>query len=335
MNAASARGPVGDGTTAELAAVAAELYALAPDEFTAARNDRAKAARSGGGAELAAGIRRLPKPSAAAWMINMMVNQRREEIEQFLKLGASLRAAQEELDPGGLRGLNRQRHQLLQALVRESRAAAGRSGHKVSDAVAAEVEQTLRTAMARPEAAAAVRTGQLIRALASDVLETGDPTGFVAVPTAFENPVLEDAALEYAVREADGGADSEAGRASVRANRRRPEPERAEDERAKVLQEARRAAETAEGAAGKAQADLETANRLIRELATRRGRLEAGLKDLKDRLADAEREAAAATSEARGLERNKDKAARAAEESLRRAARARAHLDRLAGSARD
>ncbi|HEY8296300.1 MAG TPA: hypothetical protein VIG41_13235, partial [Micrococcaceae bacterium] len=94
-------------------------------------------------------------------------------------------------------------------------------------------------------------------------------------------------------------------------------------------------AETAEGAAGKAQADLETANRLSRELAARRELLEAGLKVLKDRLADEEREAAAATSEALGLERNKDKAARAAEESLRRAALARARLDRLAGSARD
>lgn len=327
MNAPSARGPVGDGTTADLAAIAAELYALAPDEFTAARNDRAKAARSDSGTELADRIRQLPKPSAAAWMVNLMVNQRRDEIEQFLEVGASLRAAQEELDPGELRELNRQRHQLLQALVRESRAAAGKSGHKVSDSVAAEVEQTLRTAMARPEAAAAVRTGQLTRALSSDVLETGDPTGFVAIPTA----------LEEAAREADRGAGREAGRARVRADRRRPEPERAEDERrrAKALQEARRAAETAEGAAGKAQADLETANRLIRELAARRERMDAGLKDLKDQLADAEQEVAAATWEARGLERDKDKAARAADEALRRAARARAQLDRLTGTARD
>ncbi len=326
MNAPSARGPAGDGTAADLAAVAVELYALAPDEFTAARNDRAKAVRSDGGAELAGRIRQLPKPSAAAWVVNMMVSQRRDEIVQFLELGASLRAAQEELDPGELRELNRQRQQLLQALVRGSRAVAGKSGHKVSDSVAAEVEQTLRTAMARPEAAAAVRTGQLTRALSSDVLETGDLTGFVAVP----------AALEEAAREADRGADRETGRARIRANRGRAEPERAEDERrAKVLEEAKRAAESAERDAAKAQAGLKDANRLIRELAALRERMAAGLKDLKDQLADAEQEVAAATWDARGLERDKDKAARAADEAMRRASRARAQVDRLAGTARD
>ncbi|MDQ6752047.1 MAG: hypothetical protein M3017_01205, partial [Actinomycetota bacterium] len=206
------------------------------------------------------------------------------------------------------------------------------------------VEQTLRTAMARPEAAAAVRSGQIIRALSAEVLETGDPTGFVAIAAALgevghkgavlEGAVLEGAFLEGAVREADAGADTEAGRPRVGANRRRPEPERAEDKRATVLQEARRAAETAEASAGRAQADLETANRLIRELVARRERLEVGLKDLKDRLADAEREVAAASWEARGLERDRDKAARAAAETLRRAARARAQLDRLAGTTR-
>ena len=142
----------------DLANVADELYALPLAEFTAARNARAKQARSEGQPLLAKQIAKLPKPSTAAWAVNVLARRRREEIGQVLDLGASLREAQEGLDPAAMRVLGRERTRLLAAVVRDAREAAGELGVKVSDAAAEEMEQTLHAAMADPQAAEAVRS---------------------------------------------------------------------------------------------------------------------------------------------------------------------------------
>ena len=55
--------------------VAQELYALVPEEFTAARNARAKEAKAAGDAELAAQVQALRKPTAGAWLLNQLVRR--------------------------------------------------------------------------------------------------------------------------------------------------------------------------------------------------------------------------------------------------------------------
>lgn len=67
----------------DLAAAASELYGLPPGDFTAARNERAKAARAEGNALLAKQVGRLPKPSTAAWAINMLARRRAQELPRF------------------------------------------------------------------------------------------------------------------------------------------------------------------------------------------------------------------------------------------------------------
>ncbi|MGW4517724.1 hypothetical protein ACWEO4_38520 [Streptomyces sp. NPDC004393] len=47
-------------------AVADELYGLPPGEFTAVRDERAKAARAAGDRDLAERIRRMRRPTLAA-----------------------------------------------------------------------------------------------------------------------------------------------------------------------------------------------------------------------------------------------------------------------------
>lgn len=55
----------------ELADVAGHLYALPFDEFVVARTAAAKAAAAESNRQLSQAIKALPKPSAAAWTVNI------------------------------------------------------------------------------------------------------------------------------------------------------------------------------------------------------------------------------------------------------------------------
>ncbi|MPV89946.1 hypothetical protein [Georgenia ruanii] len=181
---------------AELAAAAEELYGLEPGQFTRARNDRAKQARADGDPDLAEAVRALPKPSTAAWLVNMMLRRMGTEIGQALEVGAALRQAQQDLDAARLRALTGQRRRLTSALVRQARTRAAELGTTVSAAVAEQAENTLHAAMTDAGAAAALRTGLLVRALEPGGLGGVDLDGAVAVPGAVELTPREEAAEE-------------------------------------------------------------------------------------------------------------------------------------------
>ena len=150
-----------------LLAVADELYALPPAQFTAARKEAAAAARTDGDRELAGRIGALRKPSVAAWVVNQLVRREATQMGQLLTLGESLRQAQAELDASALRELSRQRRQVTAAVTAQGRGLAEGLGVKVGDQVARQVEETLHAAMVDPDAAKAVRTGLLSEPLSS------------------------------------------------------------------------------------------------------------------------------------------------------------------------
>jgi len=171
----------------ELAGIAGTLYALPYGEFVAARTAAAKDVSSAGvtAAEqraLAAAVRALPKPSVAAWAVNMLAAHSPEILRELAALGTSMQAAQDALDAADLRRLAQQRRQLLASTVKAAQALAARHGRAISAAVATEVEQTLRAATADPGAAAAVQSGCLLRALSADGVDVVDLAGAVAVP---------------------------------------------------------------------------------------------------------------------------------------------------------
>ena len=171
----------------ELAGIAGPLYALPYGEFVAARTAAAKDVSSAGvtAAEqraLAAAVRALPKPSVAAWAVNMLAAHSPEILRELAALGTSMQAAQDALDAADLRRLAQQRRQLLASTVKAAQALAARHGRAISAAVATEVEQTLRAATADPGAAAAVQSGCLLRALSADGVDVVDLAGAVAVP---------------------------------------------------------------------------------------------------------------------------------------------------------
>ncbi len=145
--------------------VAAQLYGLAPDEFTAGRNAAAKQARSQGDRELAVRITGLRKPTVPAWAVNQMSRRRRAEIESLLDLGQTLRRASTDLSGDELRQLTRQRHQLVQALVQQARELGAAEGRRLSEDAVQGVRQTFEATLSDAESADAVAAGRLTDAL--------------------------------------------------------------------------------------------------------------------------------------------------------------------------
>ena len=305
----------------DLADVAAELYALLPAEFTAARNRRAKDAKSEGHPLLAKQVARLPKPTASAWAVNVMARQHPEELEPVLELGAAMRDAQEMLDAERLRGLGQQRTGVLAAAVRGARSAADALGVAISDAAAGEIEQTLRAAMGDADAAAAVRSGLLVRPFASGGFGPADLSGAVAVPGAVPGA----GASAGAVVE-DGGGGHVAGvrepterRAPAKVPSRRAGSEKAKAEEAAAdgaaAEEAKAREATAEAA--RVTAEAAEARRLEAEAAEARREAKREAEEARRRerneaqagLAEAEEALAAAEAELEDAERQSDEAA--------------------------
>jgi hypothetical protein len=169
--------------------VADELYGIPPEEFTATRRTREEEARAEGDRVLAKSISTLPKPSLAAWAVNVLVRAHRDEIAGLVELGGLLREAQENLAGDQLRALSVQRNQLLAALSRQVMALTRELGHPVSSGVAGQVEETLRAAMADPDAGEAVLSGRLTAPLSYSGLGTGQrPDLRVVRPPERETP---------------------------------------------------------------------------------------------------------------------------------------------------
>lgn len=144
--------------------VAAELYALPPEEFTAARGEAVAAARKSGDRELAGRIGGLRRPTVGAWLVNLLAHQRPDLIGELLALGEQMRSAQRNLRGDELRELSTQRRGMVSALARESRALAVAAGRGVRAVLPlGEVENTLTAALADPEVAEDVRLGRLVK----------------------------------------------------------------------------------------------------------------------------------------------------------------------------
>lgn len=290
----------------DLATVADELYARPLDDFVPARNERAKAAKADGDKDLFDAVKALPKPSTAAWVVNMLVRHQADQVQQVLELGASLREAQQNLDGEELRQLNRQRRQLTSAVTRGARALARELGHKVGESVASQVEETLHAAMVAQAAADAVRTGLLVRSLAASGLGEVDLDGAVAVPGALGGS-------------ATPASEQAPGRPKL-----------------SVVQDDSRAIEEAEETVAKATEELAAAekelagrNRTVADLEARSMELQAKLDELRRMVEDTENELEHVEEELGSAEDERDEASAEVDEARAATEDAQAVLDRL------
>lgn len=243
-----------------LAAIADRLYAEPADGFTEARD---AAARDCGDRALAAQVKRLRRPSVAAWAINLLVRRESDQIDSVLGLADSLRAAAEALDGDELRSLTRQRRQLTTALASNARSLARESGVRLTGPVVEEVEGVLNAAMLDPVSAQVVRTGRVLRAFTSTGVCELDVASVVALPEELE---MRSTPLE------GGRAESAAGLRAV------------PDNGAK-LAAAEDGVEEAGGRVAAAEQGLAEVERSIEELNARRLQLQGEADELHRRLA--------------------------------------------------
>ncbi|GHA43945.1 hypothetical protein [Streptomyces purpurascens] len=288
----------------EYDAVADELYALRPEEFTAARASAVAAARTAGDRDLAERIGALRKPSLAAWVGNLLVRALPGEVEPLLRLGEGLRQAHHDLDGTQLRELSRQQHAVVRALSAQARQVAAEAGHSIGDGTQREVENTLHAVLADPEAAQAWASGRLVKPLSAAV-------GFPAVG-------------ERAVA---GGPQGQS-RPPAAAAPSRPD-RKADGQQRKRVTQARRDAEAAERELRALQDEAAAAGRSAEEAKQQVDRLERRVGELTEeleRIRGEHQQARFAQRTAREQARTADRRVREAE---RKAATAAAQLERL------
>jgi hypothetical protein len=188
--------------------VSAELYGLAPNDFTAARNARASEARNDGDTALAASLKELRKPTAGAWLANLLARERTEDLDRLIALGEELRRGENRADGEVIRSVSKKRQDAVAKLLFEANSLAKSRGQSVSEAAAGDLEATLDAVFADPKAAESVRAGRLTTALRYSGLGLTD-TGSAPPNRAgkFERPGSVTAAaqrdLELANREAE------------------------------------------------------------------------------------------------------------------------------------
>ncbi|HEV7211414.1 MAG TPA: hypothetical protein VGN47_06835 [Blastococcus sp.] len=309
----------------DLDEVADELYDVPPEEFVALRKARQDDARADGDRALAADIGALAKPSVAAWVCNLLVRAHREEIGGLVELGELLREAQQNLAGEQLRALNTQRSQLIAALSRQAASLARARGRAVGSAVSGQVEDTLRAALADPEAAEALLTGRLTAPMSySGGLGTTRRPDLRLVRSPRPEP---GPARERATSPRPTSADER------RAARQRAQEEAqraAEERRRRALEEARQAADEAIRNADEAREAAAEERRRVDELDQQRAELQARAATLSDELAEAERAAADATARLKSAERRRKAADHEAADAEAARDRAVAHAEELA-----
>jgi hypothetical protein len=155
------------GQTEDREAAIDRLYALPLDEFTAARDELSRRLRREGDGDAAAEVKRLRKPSVAAWALNQARRNNPRQSEKLLEAGRRLREGQERLLAGTgrepLRRAAADERQLVGELARQAEEELAAAGRPLSAAVQERLRATLHAAASDPEARALLVAGRLVR----------------------------------------------------------------------------------------------------------------------------------------------------------------------------
>lgn len=208
----------------------------------------------------------------AAWLVDRLVREVPDDLERVLEVAAELRAAQEEGDRNRLRVLMRERRSLLAEVAAAAADRARAEGQRIGDTALEEFQQTLQAAMASPAAAAAIRSGRLVRALDADGLDPVDLDGAVAGGAA---PLPGTSAGSRPPRRPRSDDTSRKAAAEAKAAQEAEAQVEAEAERRRRIEEAERRSADAAAAARAAQAVAEERDRDLADLRKRLDELQA------------------------------------------------------------
>ena len=263
-----------------------DLYGLPLEEFTRARDALAKELRAGGDKEGAAEVKRLRKPSVAAWALNQAARRHGPEVRRLLEAGAASREAQEEAltgDAGPLREATRVLSDHVERVTELAARELADAGREASTAQRDRIAATLRAAAADDEGGRLLERGMLVDELepagfglfgtvdadrpASAGSRAGGsaPARRGAVPAPKRSPEDQEA-IDVARRELRR-AEADAATAATRARRRAERAEVAQQRALEVQREADEARSEAEEAAGEAEAARRRAQHAAARLA--------------------------------------------------------------------
>jgi hypothetical protein len=238
-----------------------ELFAAPREEFTALRDTRVKQARTEGDTELVGQLKRLRKPTVAAWLVNQVSRAHPEDVERLAKVGDALRAAHHALAGDQLRDLSRERNDLIHVLTGHARAIAGEAGQALGDATVDQMESTWTAAVTADAAARLVRAGRLSSAMQPDA-----PQDWLTAAMGAPAP----ARPRQDSKPSPGKSDTDTDNADLAKQEAVREARRSVEQKARARDKARNALTKAEQAATDAEA---TMNDLQQQLAALQARV--------------------------------------------------------------
>jgi len=275
------------------------LYQLPLEEFTAARNALARDAGSDG-----ADVRKLAKPSVAAWAVNQLHWKRREVYDALIDASIALRKTHTTILGGhraDLRDPSRAHEEALEAALKETLAILEEAGHPATDATRQGILTTLR---ALPTSETAGRLTETLQPGGFEMLQGLSIAGSKGVirPTATPTSI-------ESVRPTIGSA----GRQKADVSKPDPKLEALRTEAARAVRQAEQAARREEFEVTRATRDAEKTSKQLE-------RAREALKAAQQVLEEAE-------TAADHAERQRDAAARRAKETERLLDAARRHQD--------
>ncbi len=302
--------------------MADELYALPPEQFVTARDERMRAAREAGDRDLATALARLRRPTTGAWVVNLLVRDQHDLLDELLSLGEELRAAQRELRGDALRELAVRRQRVVAALVQAARRLAADAGHPVSAGTAYEVEQTLHAALADPDVARTVAAGRLVHPQAPGGFGLDATAAPAERPERSRRPATQPKSAGTPASDRGPRADS----AQPREGQSREQ--QAEDRRRVEQQRLQADHDTARADHEVAEAELRDAERQLAAVEAARDKATARIESLQEQLRTAQRDLHEASGPIRDARRRRDVAARVRAGTAERLARLADRLHR-------
>lgn len=236
--------------------IAQELYGLSPERFTEVRNSRAKEITATGDRALGAEVRRLPKPTVAAWLANMLVRTCRSRVRELIALGPELQEAQSQRARVDVRRVLDRRREIMRDLVATASQCATEAGHSMGSQVQRQLEETLEAAVVDAESAAMLRSGTLSSPLAFIGFGGEGPTT-QAGPAKSQGP----RSKRESSRENEKGNGAAAERALAKAAESLSSAQRAMESTKEAVEEARQRQDEVSARHRAATKELKQANR--------------------------------------------------------------------------
>ena len=161
---------------------AVELYRLALEEFTSARDKLAKELKQGGDAKAAAAVKALRRPSNAAWALNQVAANHPDVVADVLDAGDDLRRASDEGDRATIVAAAKAERAARDAAADAAMRVLDADGTPGGSGVRQQVLDTLHAAEVDEAVAAALRSGTLDKAYASTGFDFGGRGAVVVRP---------------------------------------------------------------------------------------------------------------------------------------------------------